>query len=74
MTKLLQGALFKRFRDQIMGTVAAQDPGCGKKKKPKSQTKNGSTERTSETTGVCWEMAAPTKGRLYENQDKKRTQ
>ena len=73
MTKPLQGALFKRFRDQITGVVAAQDPGCGKKKKPKSQTKNGSTERTSEITGVCWETAAPTEGRPYENQDKTRT-
>ena len=36
MTKPLQGALFKRFRDQIMGAVAAQDPSCGKKKKLKS--------------------------------------
>jgi len=58
MTKLLQGALFKRFRDQIMGTVAAQDPGCGKKKKPKR---------------VCWETAAPTKDRPYKNQGKTRT-
>jgi hypothetical protein len=27
MTKLLQGALFWKFRDQIMGVVPAQDPG-----------------------------------------------
>ena len=58
MTKPLQGALFKRFRDQIMGTVAAQDPGCEKKKKPKR---------------VCWETAAPTKDRPYKNQGKTRT-
>jgi hypothetical protein len=30
MTKLLQGALFRKFRDQIMGVVPAQDPGPGK--------------------------------------------
>ena len=33
MTKPTQGALFKKFRDQIMGVVAAQDPGPGKPKK-----------------------------------------
>jgi hypothetical protein len=30
MTKSLQGALFWKFRDQIMGVVPAQDPGPGK--------------------------------------------
>jgi hypothetical protein len=29
-TKLLQGALFRKFRDQIMGVTPAQDPGPGK--------------------------------------------
>jgi hypothetical protein len=32
MTKPLQGALFWKFRDQIMGVVPAQDPGRGKAK------------------------------------------
>jgi hypothetical protein len=32
MTKPLQGALFWKFRDQIMGVVPAQDPGPGKAK------------------------------------------
>jgi hypothetical protein len=32
MTKPLQGALFQKFRDQIMGVVPAQDPGPGKAK------------------------------------------
>ena len=32
MTKPLQGASFRKFRDQIMGTVKAQDPGPGKAK------------------------------------------
>jgi hypothetical protein len=31
MTKPLQGALFRKFRDQIMGVVPAQDPGPGRK-------------------------------------------
>ncbi len=30
MTKPWQGALFRKFRDQIMGVVPAQDPGPGK--------------------------------------------
>jgi hypothetical protein len=32
MTKPLQGALFWKFRDQMMGVVPAQDPGQGKAK------------------------------------------
>ena len=31
-TKPVQGATFKKFRDQIMGVIAAQDPGTGKAK------------------------------------------
>jgi hypothetical protein len=33
--KLLQGALFQKFRDQIMGVVPAMDPGPGKPPKEK---------------------------------------
>jgi hypothetical protein len=32
MTKPLQGTLFWKFRDQILGVVPAQDPGPGKAK------------------------------------------
>ncbi len=32
MTKPVQGALFRKFRDQIMGVVPAQEPGTGKSK------------------------------------------
>jgi len=32
MTKPLQGALFKKFRDQIMGVIPAQEPGPGRAK------------------------------------------
>ena len=42
-TKALQGALFKKFRDQIMGVVPAQDPGPGKTKKPMPPDKSAST-------------------------------
>jgi hypothetical protein len=36
MTKPTQGALFRNFRDQIMGVVPARDPGPGKVKKSAS--------------------------------------
>jgi len=47
-TKPLQGALFKRFRDQIMGVVPALEPDPSKKassakKQPKKGKKNGPT-------------------------------
>ncbi len=32
MTKSLQGALFRKFRDQLMGVILAQYPGPGKPK------------------------------------------
>ena len=32
MTKPLQGALFQKFRDQIMGSIPTRDPGPGKAK------------------------------------------
>jgi hypothetical protein len=32
MTKPLQGALFRKFRDQIMGVIPVRDPGSGKAK------------------------------------------
>jgi hypothetical protein len=37
MTKPLQGALFQKFRDQIMGVVPAQDPGPGRGSHNKDQ-------------------------------------
>lgn len=39
MTKPLQGALFRKFRDQIMGVVPVQDPGPGKVKTDKTKSK-----------------------------------
>ena len=36
MTKPTQGALFRNFRDQIMGVIPARDPGPGKAKKTTS--------------------------------------
>ena len=37
MTKPTQGALFKKFRDQIMGVIPAQSPGPGKNMKKKAR-------------------------------------
>ena len=52
MTKPNQGALFKKFRDQIMGVIPAQDPGPGPgpKKKKKKTDRNVKT-RGSKTRG-----------------------
>ena len=38
MTKPLQGALFRKFREQIMGVIPEQDPGPGKSQPGKPQT------------------------------------
>ena len=40
MTKPLQGALFCKFRDQIMGVIPDQDPGPGMSQPGKAQTGN----------------------------------
>ena len=37
MTKPFQGALFLKFRDQIMGVIPAQDPGPGNSHPGKAQ-------------------------------------
>ena len=42
MTKPNQGALFKKFKDQIMGVIPAQDPGPGPG--PKKKTKKEEEE------------------------------
>ena len=69
-TKHLQGALFKKFRDQMMGVVPEKNPGLGKSKpaqtpkkdnaKKKNPVKGKETNEESGvaggcTTGVCWE-------------------
>ena len=40
MTNPLQAALFREFRDHIMGVILAQDPGPGKSHPGKAQTGN----------------------------------
>ena len=65
MTKPLQGSTFKKFRDQIMGVVPAQDPGPRTRQGPEkkeNETDEGKqkgkvwprSRRVNETTGVCW--------------------
>jgi hypothetical protein len=48
-TKPLQGALFRKFRDQIMGVIPARDPGSGKTNsnvgKIKNKPKQGKAKR-----------------------------
>ena len=45
MMKPTQGALFQKFRDQIMGVIPAQDPGPGKVKAGKSKEKLKSNKK-----------------------------
>jgi hypothetical protein len=53
-TKPLQGALFKKFRDQIMGVVPIRDPGPGKPKPvlAKVQGKKPIRKSTSRSAGL----------------------
>jgi hypothetical protein len=69
MTKPLQGTLFWKFRDQIMGVIPAWDPGLGKPKpgngkldthelkprKGKKQQQEVWSRWKGGTTGVCRE-------------------
>jgi hypothetical protein len=61
-TKPLQGALFRKFRDQIMGVTPARDPGPGKTdinvgkiKTSKNKPKKGKAKRLVPP----WKKAAP---------------
>ena len=44
-TKPLQGALFKKFRDQIMGVVPAKNPGPGKTKPAQTPKKSNAKNK-----------------------------
>ena len=48
MTKPLQGALFRKFKDQIMGVISAQDPGPGKSQLGKGNPVKGKPKRGKE--------------------------
>ena len=61
-TKPLQGALFRKFRDLIMGVVSTEDPGPGKVT-PKS---GGPDKITSKAkTGKATGLVPPGKGRHH---------
>ena len=48
MTKPLQGALFCKFRDQIMGVISAQDPGPGKFQTGNAKPRKGKPKKGKE--------------------------
>ena len=45
MTNPLQGFMFQKFRDQIMGVILAQDPGPGKDQPGKAQPGRGKPKK-----------------------------
>ena len=61
-TKPLQGALFKKFRDQIMGVIPAVDPGPGKAKPING---NSDTEQDKPLKGKTTSLVPPRKGRYH---------
>jgi hypothetical protein len=67
MTKPLQGALFRKFRDQIMGVIQAQDPGQGKDKKVniKSSTHKGMPEGRKKVTNKKKDLVPSRTGRHH---------
>ena len=48
MTKPLQGAMFRKFRDQIIGVILAQDPGPGKSQPGKAHPGKGKPKKGRE--------------------------
>jgi len=54
-TRPLQGVLFRKFRDQIMGVVPAQEPGTGKakSKQPKKKGKGSGLASAKATPQEC---------------------
>jgi len=69
MTKPTQGALFKKFRDQIMGVIPAKDPGPGKAKKevlPLKETRGSLSESLP-----LEEKRGSSDGRSHERKSKK---
>jgi hypothetical protein len=60
MTKPLQGALFRKFRDQIMGVTPAKDPGPGKAGPKEDEWKLVESKKKKKKKVV--EKMAPSKG------------
>jgi len=67
MTKPLQGALFRKFRDQIMGVIQAQDPGPGKEKQvnDKLSTHKGTPEGGKKVTNKKKDLVPSRTGRHH---------
>ena len=61
-TKPLQGALFRKFRDQIMGVVPAQDPGPGKTDR---NIGNLDKAKSKPSTEKATSLVPPDKGRHH---------
>jgi hypothetical protein len=61
-TKPLQGALFRKFRDQIMGVVPAEDPGPGKKKPANGKSV---TDTNKPRKGKSTSLVPPGQGRHH---------
>jgi hypothetical protein len=57
MTKPNQGALFRKFRDQLMGVVAAKDPGPGKVTKGKPLKATRDNKRNSKNLILAGQKA-----------------
>jgi hypothetical protein len=64
MTKPLQGALFRKFRDQIMGVMPARDPGPGKAK-PRNGDLDTHKVKPSKGKTVKEKFGAPGTGRHH---------
>ena len=64
MTKPLQGALFRKFRDQIMGVILARDPGPGKAK-PENGELDTHKVKPRKGKRVKEKFGAPGKGRHH---------
>jgi hypothetical protein len=58
-TKPLQGALFRKFRDQIMGVIPARDPGPGKTDSNVGKIKNKPKKHKAKRVVPPGKKAAP---------------
>ena len=57
MTKPLQVALFRKFRDQIMAVIPAQDPGPGKSQPGKAHPGKGKPKKGKEYSFLKFDPA-----------------
>ena len=57
MIKPLEGDLFRKFKDQIMGMIPAEDPGPEKSQPVKAQPRKGTAKKrqAKERQGICFQ-------------------